>query len=180
MSVTATATGVVCAHENSLCVSPSGDVSFGTSYSLFGFVLPDVPAFGLVGRVGNGPWVQVGTGPTTLSGTGALVFSVNDHYLLFGDNSGSFSVTVTQSSACFPGWGRGDTKHRHVGPPGRLDSCYPGNGYGDTNHWHSGPPGRTDTPKGGNQGGGGASASNSPDPPPTDPPAPPSHSNKKP
>ena len=91
------------------------------------------PAFGLVGRVGNGPWVQVGTGPTTLSGTGALVFSVNDYYSTFWDNSGSFSVTVTVtgSSVCFPGWGRSDTKHPHVGPPGLLDSCYPGNGGGE-------------------------------------------------
>lgn len=175
MSVTATATGMVCAYWNSLCASPSGDVSFVT---FVGFAQPDAPAFGLVGRVGNGPWVQVGTGPTTLRGTGALVFSVNDSF--FSDNSGSFSVSVTRSSACFPGWGRGDTKHPHVGPPGRLDSCDPGNGYGDTNHSHSGPPGRTDTPKGGNKGAGGASASNSPNPPPADPPGPPAHSNKKP
>ena len=56
MSVTATATGVVCAYLNNFCTSPSGDVSYGTTSSLFGgFVLPGAPAFGLVGRVGNGP-----------------------------------------------------------------------------------------------------------------------------
>ena len=182
MSVTATAAGAVCA-GNGYCPGPDGIVSqdtTGTSYG--GFVLPGAPAWGLVGRVGNGPWVQVGSGPTTLSGTGMLVFSVNDD--LFWDNTGSFTVTATLSYACFPGWGRGDAKHRHVGPPGRIASCYPGNGYGDTNHVHDGPPGLTDNPNGGKAGGapgsnnaseaGGNSASTGPHPP-GDRPSPPSH-----
>lgn len=161
MSVTATATGVVCAYLNNFCTSPSGDVSYDTTSGLFGgFVLPGAPAFGLVGRVGNGPWVQVGTGPTTLSGTGALVFSVNDYYSTFWDNSGSFSVTVTRPSVCIPGWGRGATKHSHVGPPGLLDSCYPGNGYGDPNHSHAGPPGLTDNPGGGRKAGAASGSNN--------------------
>ena len=97
---------------------------------------------------------------TTLSGTGALVFSVNDYYSTFWDNSGSFSVTVTRSSVCFPGSGRGDKKHSHVGPPGLLDSCYPGNGYGDSNHSHAGPPGLTDNPSGGRKAGGASGSKN--------------------
>ena len=160
MSVTATATGVVCASPNSLCPGPNGDVLYDTTHGWFGgFVLPGAPALGLVGRVGNGPWVQVGSGPTTLSGTGTLVFSVNDYYSYFWDNAGSFTVTATLSYACFPGWGHGDAKHPHVGPPGRIDSCYPGHGYGDTNHSHAGPPGLIDKPNGEGKGGG-ASGSN--------------------
>jgi hypothetical protein len=61
--------------------------------------------------------VQVGSGPTTLSGTGELVFAVNDD--LFWDNAGSFTVTV--SYECWPGWGYGDEKHTHCGPPGLAD-----------------------------------------------------------
>lgn len=192
MSVTATATGVVCASPNNLCPGPNGDASFDTTHDWFGgFVLPGAPALGLVGRVGNGPWVQVGSGPTTLSGTGALVFSVNDYYSYFWDNTGSFTVTATLSYACFPGWGHGDAKHPHVGPPGRIDSCYPGHGYGDSNHSHAGPPGLIDKPNGGGKGGaasgsndgskaGGDSASNgNGQNPPGDPPAPPSHGKEK-
>jgi hypothetical protein len=181
MSVTATATGAVCASGDSSCPGPNGDASYDTTGGwLGGFVLPGAPAWGLVGRVGNGPWVQVGSGPTTLSGTGTLVFSVNDDY--FWDNGGSFTVTVTVStvtlsSACFPGWGRGDTKHPHVGPPGRIDSCYPGHGYGDTNHSHSGPPGLIDKPNGGSKGGGGSVSNSSGPHAPGDPPSPPSVSN---
>ena len=68
-SVTATARAVLCAHISTLCVSPDGNPSGDAAPTGFGgFVLPGAPAFGLVGRVGGGPWVQVGSGPTTLSG----------------------------------------------------------------------------------------------------------------
>jgi len=178
MSVEATATGVVCASPNNLCPGPNGDASFDTTRDWFGgFVLPGAPALGLVGRVGNGPWVQVGSGPTTLSGTGALVFAVNDYYFFFWDNTGSFTVTATLSSACFPGWGHGDAKHPHVGPPGRIDSCYPGHGYGDSNHSHAGPPGLIDKPKSGSKGGGGSVSNGSGPHAPGGPPSPPSVSN---
>ena len=163
---------------NNLCPGPNGDASFDTTRDWFGgFVLPGAPALGLVGRVGNGPWVQVGSGPTTLSGTGALVFAVNDYYFFFWDNTGSFSVTATLSSACFPGWGHGDAKHPHVGPPGRIDSCYPGHGYGDSNHSHAGPPGLIDKPKSGSKGGGGSVSNGSGPHAPGGPPSPPSVSN---
>jgi hypothetical protein len=143
-SVSVTATGSVCPFGSSFCVGPDGDPSVDTTQSLYGgFVLPGAPAWGLVGRVGSGPWMQIGSGPTTVSGSGLLEFAVNDD--LFVDNTGSFTVTVTSSSgsdACYPGYGYGDTNHDHSGPPGRAsDACYPGHGYGDTNHDHSGPPG---------------------------------------
>lgn len=115
MSVTVTATGAVCPFGAGLCPGPDGYVPWDTTTSSYGgFVLPGAPAWGLVGRVGSGPWVQVGSGPTTLSGTGELVFAVNDD--LFSDNAGSFTVTV--SYACWPGWGYGDENHTHCGPPG--------------------------------------------------------------
>ena len=156
LSVTVTATGAVCPFGSSIvCVGPDGEPSIDTTQSSYGgFVLPGAPAWGLVGRVGDGPWVQVGSGPTTLSGSGVLVFAVNDD--LFGDNTGSFTVTVSSTSSrsstsdtCYPGYGYGDTNHDHSGPPGRASEappCYPGYGYGDTNHDHSGPPGRSSKP----------------------------------
>jgi len=121
LSVTVTATGSVC-HGNSFCMGPNGDPSFDTTQSAYGgFVQPSAPAWGLVGRVGSGPWVQVGSGPTTLSGDGVLVFAVNDD--LLADNSGSFTATVSYTSSgpsrtCYPGWGYGDENHEHCGPPG--------------------------------------------------------------
>jgi hypothetical protein len=41
-----------------------------------------------------------------------------------------------------PGWGYGDSKHNHTGPPGLVDDERPGWGYGDNNHTHTGPPGQ--------------------------------------
>ena len=122
-SVTVTATGEVCANYSTLCVSPDGNSSVDTNLSGFGgFVLPGAPAWGLVGRVGSGQWVQVGSGPTKLSGRGELVFAVNDD--LFDDNTGGFMVTVSYkesgvSRTCWPGWGWGDDNHEHCGPPGQ-------------------------------------------------------------
>lgn len=143
-SVTVTATGSVCPYGTGSCFGPDGSASKDTTTSGFGgFVLPGAPAWGLVGRIGAGPWVQVGSGPTTLSGSGDLQFAVNDDLLV--DNTGSFTVTVSYSSrsgSCRPGWGYGDANHEHSGPPRRnANACYPGHGYGDKNHHHDGPPG---------------------------------------
>jgi hypothetical protein len=125
MSVTVTASGAVCPFGDSFCPGPNGYAPWNTTTSGYGgFVLPGAPAWGLVGRVGGGPWVQVGTGPTTLSGTGELVFAVNDD--LFVDNAGSFTVTV--SYACWPGWGYGDKNHTHCGPPGLVGKSAPASG----------------------------------------------------
>ena len=116
-SVTVTATGSFCPWP-AYCLGPSGDSSFDTTGTAFGgFPLPGAPAWGLIARVGSGPWVQVGSGPTTLTGTGAVAFAVNDDLLV--DNSGSFTVTVSYS--CWPGWGYGDKNHTHCGPPGLAD-----------------------------------------------------------
>lgn len=108
--VTVTGSGNVCPFGGtSFCPGPDGDPFDTTGSSFGGFVLPGAPAWGLVGRVGSGPWIQVGSGPTTLSGSGDLVFAVNDD--LFSDNAGSFTATVSYT-------------------------CYPGHGYGDQNHYH--------------------------------------------
>ncbi len=124
MSVTVTAGGAVCPYSG-FCPGPNGDTGWDTTQSSFGgFPLPGGPAWGLVGRVGNGPWVQVGTGPTTLSGTGELAFAINDDLLV--DNSGSFTVTV--SYTCWPGWGYGDKNHTHCGPPGLVGKSVPASG----------------------------------------------------
>ncbi len=164
--VTVTATGGVCAYGDSYCPGPDGNAAVDTTHSSYGgFPLPGAPAWGLLGRVGIGPWVQIGHGPTALSGTGTLVFAVNDD--LLADNAGSFTVTV--SYACWPGWGYGDKNHTHCGPPGLAskaetpagpqgDACRPGWGYGDQNHTHCGPPGlvsKDETPVGDNGNGNG-------------------------
>ena len=136
MSVTVTAGGAVCPYWG-FCPGPDGYALWDTTQSSFGgFPLPGAPAWGLVGRVGGGQWVQIGTGPTSLSGTGELVFAVNDDLLV--DNSGSFTVTVSYS--CWPGWGYGDKNHTHCGPPGLADKSVPsaanapnGNGNGPGN-----------------------------------------------
>jgi hypothetical protein len=149
-TVTVTATGSVCPGTG-FCATPDGYPSIDTTTSVFGgFVLPGAPAYGLVAKVGTGPWMHVGSGPIKVSGTGDLVFAFNDD--LFPDNVGSFVVTVSYargsatqvSPPCQPGWGYGDANHEHTGPPGHSeDACYPGHGYGDKNHDHAGPPGRT-------------------------------------
>jgi hypothetical protein len=125
MTVTVTAEGAVCPFGDGFCPGPDGYVPWDTTSSLFGgFVLPGAPAWGLVGRVGTGPWTEVGSGPTTLAGTGELVFAVNDD--LFSDNLGGFTATVTY--ACWPGWGHGDENHTHCGPPGLVGKDVPGDG----------------------------------------------------
>jgi hypothetical protein len=147
--LTVTAGGGVCPFGDSYCPGPDGNPAQGTTSTVFGgFPLPGAPAWGLVGRVGSGPWVQIGHGPTTLTGTGVVSFAVNDD--LLGDNAGAFTVTVSYS--CWPGWGHGDRNHTHCGPPGLAakaptpagaqgDTCRPGWGHGDENHTHCGPPG---------------------------------------
>lgn len=103
------------------CFGPGGNPG---STASGGFVLPGAPAWGLVGRVGSGPWVHIGVGPTTLSGSGALQFAVNDD--LLADNTGGF--TVTASYSCWPGWGYGDKNHTHCGPPGLAKKPQPVSG----------------------------------------------------
>src|SRR4029078_3727170 len=77
--VTVTASGAVCPFGDAYCPGPDGNSAVDTTtVFLGGFPLPGAPAWGLVGRVGNGPWVQIGSGPKVLSGTGELVFAVND------------------------------------------------------------------------------------------------------
>jgi hypothetical protein len=142
--VTVTATGVVCVSGNSGCVGPNGNPSVDTTQSSFGgFVLPGAPAYGLVGRVGTGHWVQVGSGPTTLSGKGVLVFAVNDD--VFVDNTGSFEVTVSTAHKgnrdCWPGWGHGDTNHEHCGPPGQAKKPSSSGQSSGTSHGSSGEHG---------------------------------------
>lgn len=141
-SVTVTGSGSVCPFGLfGACFGPNGTTSHDTTVSSYGgFVLPGAPAWGLVGRVGAGPWIQIGTGPTTLSGIGQVVLAVNDD--LFSDNRGSFSATVSWS--CWPGWGYGDKNHTHCGPPGLAVAAghangNSGNGNGAASHGQPDP-----------------------------------------
>ena len=134
-NVTITATGAICPYGSSFCPGPNGDESWNTTGILNGgFPLPGAPAWGLLARVGDGPWVHVGGGPTTITGTGVLEFAVNDDFL--PDNVGAFNVTVTVSAStttatCKPGWGYGDKNHEHCGPPGQVKKGESGNGGSD-------------------------------------------------
>ena len=81
-SATITASGAICPYGGSFCPGPNGDTGWNTTGILYGgFPLPGAPAWGLLARVGSGPWVQVGSGPTTVAGTGVLEFAVNDDFL---------------------------------------------------------------------------------------------------
>jgi hypothetical protein len=120
--VKVTATGVFCPGTG-FCADPEGS-PLGNSYDQTwgGFTLPGAPAYGLIGRVGEGPWVHVGTGPTTLTGAGALVFAVNDD--LYPDNTGGFTATVTPPKGkprpCERGSVRSDETHKRCDRPDRI------------------------------------------------------------
>jgi len=80
--VTVSATGTVCPGTG-FCTTPDGTWVVDTTESPYdGYVLPGAPAYGLVARVGTGPWVQVGTGPVQIKGKGDLVFAFNDDKFL--------------------------------------------------------------------------------------------------
>ena len=118
MTVTATGTYV---QARDTALTPTEIVGRYDSMSFGGFLQPAAPAYGLVGRVGNGPWTHVGTGPTKLSGAGDLVFAFNDDFYV--DNVGSFTLTVSyargsasqESAPCQPGMG----SRRHESRPHR-------------------------------------------------------------
>jgi hypothetical protein len=78
--------------------------------------------------------VHIGSGPTKLSGKGVLVFAVNDD--LFPDNTGGFTATVSVAAPgpedCYPGWGYGDDKREHCGPPGLAKPSPPKSGDGSS------------------------------------------------
>lgn len=144
-SATVTATGAICPYGSSFCPGPNGDAGWNTTGILYGgFPLPGAPAWGLLARVGSGPWVQVGSGPTTVAGTGVLEFAVNDDFL--ADNTGTFTVTVTVTSStttgsCKPGWGYGDKNHEHCGPPGQVKKTDSGAGGTESSGNDKGKPG---------------------------------------
>ena len=52
--------------------------------------------FSLIGRVGDGPLVQLGTQPTQVSGSGAVRVTYNDLLGAYEDDGGGFLVKVTQ------------------------------------------------------------------------------------
>ena len=66
-------------------------------------VLDTAPFLSLVGRIGDGPWFPVGADfLLDASGTGELIFAVNDVQGEFGNNSGSFTVTLGRGLGTLP------------------------------------------------------------------------------
>ncbi|MEU8589000.1 hypothetical protein AB0C59_18655 [Streptomyces sp. NPDC048664] len=94
-AVRVTGTGTISIRTDSPTVfGPAGDSATTAGQ---GFPLPGVPAYSLIGRIGNGPWRYIGAGPTTLVGRGRLYLAVNDDY--YSDNSGAFTAGVAR---CLP------------------------------------------------------------------------------
>lgn len=61
--------------------------------------LPSAPIGALIWRIGNGPWQPAPT-KFTAATAGPLYLAYNDDPGLYGDNSGSYTATVTCSSGC--------------------------------------------------------------------------------
>jgi hypothetical protein len=97
-TVSISATGAIKIASGDVARSPAGEP---TCVAGPAFTVPGLPCFSLVGRIGTGPAFPVGTGPTTISATeaGELLLGVNDDVNTFGDNSGSWSVTATVTTA---------------------------------------------------------------------------------
>ena len=55
---------------------------------------PGLPTYGLVMKVGAGPWQFAGAGPVTATGLGELVFAYNDATWGYADNEGGFTVAI--------------------------------------------------------------------------------------
>ena len=92
-SVTISGAGAISASDGGGPVSPDGLPGAAGPTDL----APALPGGALVARIGvNTPWQFVGSGPTTLTSTesGFLELAVGDSY--HGDNSGSFTATVTR------------------------------------------------------------------------------------
>jgi hypothetical protein len=88
-----------CGDSSRSCnVGPDGHATLTGADVEPGFVAPDLPAWSLIARIGEGPWQFVGSGPTTLTGTGPLVFAINDNR--YDDNTGSGYAVTTSSALC--------------------------------------------------------------------------------
>ncbi len=62
------------------------------------YVAPGLTCWSLIGRIGSGAPFQVGSNKGFFAaGAGRLYLGVNDETVFFGDNSGSWSATVTTS-----------------------------------------------------------------------------------
>ena len=81
-------------------VGPNGT---GTPGTLASFLATGLSEFGLIAKVGSGPWQFVGAGPTPISGTGALILAMNDTF--WGDNQGSMTVEVVPAAVANEGPG---------------------------------------------------------------------------
>jgi hypothetical protein len=113
-TVTLTATGTAnCDYPD--CGDIDANGPGGTADS--SFTAPGLPVLSLVGMIGTGSAFFVGTGPTTVTGSGELYLAYNDN--IYWDNAGGFTVTITTTMVCAPGYGYGDTNHCHAGPPGQ-------------------------------------------------------------
>lgn len=60
------------------------------------WLAPNLSAWSLIGRLDSGVPFFVGAGEARVTGPGELYLGYNDNY--YGDNSGSFSVTINTSS----------------------------------------------------------------------------------
>lgn len=110
-SVKISASGLGCFSETvyPLCWDANGD---SLDQVWVGFPAPNLNAWSLIARVGDGDWQFVGVGPTTITAdtSGTLQLLYNDDNV--GDNTGYFDVLV----GVYYGYGTGDNNKTHVGP----------------------------------------------------------------
>ncbi|MCC6698772.1 MAG: M48 family metalloprotease, partial [Candidatus Hydrogenedentes bacterium] len=66
------------------------------------FPMPDAPCGGLLGRIGEGQPFFIGEHTTVTGDGGNLFLTVNDRLNNFGDNEGTFVVTVTRADVTGP------------------------------------------------------------------------------
>jgi hypothetical protein len=106
-------------------VAPSGEVFPAADSS---FLAPGLRMFSLVGKIGDGAPFQLGKGPIVLTaGNGPLSIAYNDSS--WGDNIGSYSVTLNTLSTDTPGSVGGSvpaTLALTMGPAATFGSFVPG------------------------------------------------------
>ncbi|MEV0308236.1 LecA/PA-IL family lectin [Nonomuraea fuscirosea] len=86
-----TANGAVeIAHNDAFAKAPDGDPGCTAQGA---WVAPGLPCWSLIGRVGDGSPRAVGQ-EAHLQGKGDLYLGINDEVATFGDNSGSWTVSI--------------------------------------------------------------------------------------
>lgn len=96
--VSITASGFICIVDscgsNNIMTAGMPPEGVSSCVANSGFLVPNVPCWSLVGRIGNNPAFEVGSGTSFMAtSTGYLYLAADDDFYL--DNSGAWTVTIT-------------------------------------------------------------------------------------